>query len=178
MPGLGARPASFGTLVHLILEQQVSLASAQAVFDRLRQRLGPGLRPQDFLQLDREELQGLGFSRQKVTYGQALAQALAGGDLDLDELDRASDDEVRRQLTALPGIGPWTADVYLLMVLRRPDVWPAGDLALARGLQHHHRLATRPAPDETTRLAAPWRPWRSVAARLIWSDYLDRQATR
>jgi DNA-3-methyladenine glycosylase II len=176
-PPLWARDPSFATLVHLILEQQVSLASAQAAFDRLRLAVDP-LAPAAFLELDDAQLLAIGFSRQKARYGRALAAALAAGSLDLDRLEEVDDDEVDRRLTALPGIGPWTATIYRLMVLLRPDAWPVHDIALAQALAEVHGLERRPAPEAMLDLAEGWRPWRAVAARLLWHHYLSTRAAR
>ena len=132
-PPLWDREPGFGTLLHIILEQQVSLASARSAFDRLRAVADP-LTPTRFLELTDAELLTIGFSRQKARYGRALATAIETGSLDLDGLGGLDDDAVRRTLEALPGIGPWTSTIYLLMVLGRPDVWPAGDIALAESV--------------------------------------------
>jgi DNA-3-methyladenine glycosylase II len=174
LPPLWDRAPGFPTLLHLILEQQVSLASAQAAFDRLRIAADP-LTPQRFLELTDAELLEIGFSRQKARYGRALAVAIRDGSLDLDALARLDDDGVRAELVAIPGIGPWTATIYLLMVLGRPDVWPVGDIALAQAVAEAKGLAARPSPTEMAALGEPWRPWRSVAARLLWHDYLRRR---
>ncbi len=133
VPPLWAREPGFPTLVHLILEQQVSLASARAAFDRLVAATDP-LTPGALLRLDDDELLAIGFSRQKARYARALAVAIEGGALDLVALAEADDHEVDRRLTALPGIGPWTATIYRLMVLLRPDAWPVGDIALAQAV--------------------------------------------
>jgi len=176
-PPLWAREPGFATLVHLILEQQVSLASAKAAFDRLVVATDP-LTPAALLALDDTELLAIGFSRQKARYARALAAAVAAGDLDLDALPAADDEEVDRRLTALPGIGPWTATIYRLMVLLRPDAWPVGDIALAQALAETRGLATRPSQDELLAAAEAWRPWRAVAARLLWHHYLSVRAER
>jgi DNA-3-methyladenine glycosylase II len=174
-PPLWAREASFATLIHIILEQQVSLASAKAAFDRLRAALGH-IEPQRLLTLDDGALKTIGFSRQKTRYARLLAQAILDDQLDLAQLTRLPDDEVRATLKQLKGIGDWTVDIYLLMVLRRPDVWPQGDLALAVALQRVKQLPARPAPNELFELAETWRPWRAVAARLLWHHYLSERA--
>lgn len=176
-PPLWAREPGFPTLVHLILEQQVSLASAKAAFDRLNARTG-ALTPTAFLALDDQELLAIGFSRQKTRYARALAQAVQAGDLDLPSLADADDDEVDRRLTALPGIGPWTATIYRLMVLCRPDAWPIHDIALAQALAEVRGLADRPSPEELDVAAEAWRPLRAVAARLLWHHYLSVRAER
>jgi DNA-3-methyladenine glycosylase II len=159
-----------------VLEQQVSLASGLAAFRRLEAAADP-LTPSRFLRFSDAELLAIGFSRQKARYGRALAAALIDGSLDLERLVAVDDDEVRRALEAIPGIGRWTSTIYLLMVLGRPDVWPAGDMALAAAVGEVKGLGRRPGPAEMELLGEAWRPWRSVAARLFWHDYLVRQRT-
>jgi len=175
LPPLWDRAPGFGTLVHLILEQQVSLASAQAAFDRLITASGGALAPSRLLAFDDAELLAIGFSRQKARYARALASAVESGALDIDGLAGLDDDEVRRALEAMPGIGPWTSSIYLLMVLGRPDVWPVGDIALAQAAAEVRGLDHRPDADELRAIGEAWRPWRSVAARLLWHDYLGRR---
>ena len=169
-PPLWAREPSFATLVHLILEQQVSLASALAAFERLRIATGD-VTPDAFLTLDDVTLREIGFSRQKAGYARDLATALLDG-FDLAALERMPDDDVRRSLVSLRGIGRWTADVYLTMCLLRPDVWPHGDQALATGAAELLALPERPTFDELEALAERWHPYRAVAARIIWHHYL------
>jgi DNA-3-methyladenine glycosylase II len=171
-PPMWAREPGFATLVHIILEQQVSLASAKAAFDRLRAAVEV-LTPAVFLDLDVETLRRIGFSRQKTRYCRNVADAIAEGSLDLDGLEHRSDDEVRTALVAITGIGRWTSDIYLMMALRRPDIWPAGDLALAIAAQRVKRLESRPTPPELEALGEPWKPWRAVAARVLWHHYLS-----
>jgi DNA-3-methyladenine glycosylase II len=173
-PPLWDREPGFPTLLHIILEQQVSLASAQAAFDRLRVAAKP-LTPERFLELTDEALLRIGFSRQKARYGRALASAIRSGDLDLDGLGALDDLAVHDTLQAVPGIGPWTSTIYLLMVLGRPDVWPTGDIALAAAVGEVKGLGHRPDAVEMAALGEAWRPWRSVAARLFWHDYLSRR---
>ena len=173
-PPLWDRTPGFATLLHIILEQQVSLASARAAFDRLR-AAGDPLTPAGFLELTDAELLAIGFSRQKARYGRALAAAIESGDLDLEVLDGLDDDAVHEALQSVPGIGPWTSSVYLLMVLLRPDLWPVGDIALAESVGQVKGLGRRPDPREMADLGEAWRPWRSVAARLFWHDYLARR---
>lgn len=175
-PPMWDRPPGFSTLVHLVLEQQVSLASARAAFGRLRDAVGPGpLTPGAFLELDDAALLGIGFSRQKARYVRALARTIDSGDLDLDRLAGLPDDAVHARLIALHGIGPWTAACYLLLALLRPDVWPASDLALATAVVEVKGLAARPGVAELETIGEAYRPWRSVAARLFWHDYLSRR---
>jgi DNA-3-methyladenine glycosylase II len=173
-PPLWDREPGFATLLHLILEQQVSLASAAAAFGRLRAAADP-LTPARFLELTDAELLAIGFSRQKARYGRALASAIEAGALDLDALVATDDEAVHEALQVVPGIGPWTSTIYLLMVLGRPDVWPVGDIALAAAVGEVKGLARRPGPGEMAELGEAWRPWRSVAARLFWHDYLRRR---
>jgi DNA-3-methyladenine glycosylase II len=172
-PPLWARPPGFGTLVHIILEQQVSLASARAAFVRLQAAADP-LTPAAFLRLDDATLKAIGFSRQKMRYARHLAEALSDGRLDLAALAALDDDAVRARLQAIKGIGPWSAEIYLLMALRRADAWPAGDLGLAVAAQELLGLAQRPTPLTLAELAEGWRPWRAVAARLLWHHYLSK----
>lgn len=172
-PPLWERPEGFPTLIHIILEQQVSLASARAAFTRLEAAARP-LTPEAFLALDDDELKRIGFSRQKTRYGRNLADAIAAGRLRLEEFPRCPDDEVRARLVEIKGIGNWTADIYLLMAMGRADVWPTGDLALAVAAQRIKGLPARPTPIELGEIGEAWRPMRAVAARLLWHDYLSR----
>jgi DNA-3-methyladenine glycosylase II len=176
LPPLWAREPGFPTLVHIILEQQVSLASARAAFDKLRAEVNP-LTPEGLLELDDETLRRLGFSRQKSLYTRFLANAIVSGSLDVEGLAELPDEEVRAQLVALKGIGPWSAEVYLLMALRRADAWPAGDLGLQVAAQSIKRLPARPDTATLHELAESWRPWRAVAARLLWHHYLSKPGT-
>lgn len=173
-PPLWDRRPGFPTLVHIVLEQQVSLASAKAAFDRLSAAADP-LTPAAFLELTDDQLLAIGFSRQKARYGRALARSIQSGALDLEGLEALDDDAVHESLQAVPGIGPWTSTVYLLMVLLRPDLWPIGDIALAQAVGEVKGLGRRPDPAEMVELGEAWRPWRSVAARLFWHDYLSRR---
>ncbi len=172
-PPVWERDEGFSTLVLIMLEQQVSLASARAAYDRLLALASP-LTPESFLVLDDAALKRAGFSRQKIAYVRHLAQLIIAGELDLLALAAMSDDEARAALMKVKGIGPWTAEIYLLRVLLRQDAWPAGDLALAIAAQEVKGLPTRPTPAELEELAQAWRPWRAVAARLLWLHYLNR----
>ncbi len=174
-PPLWGREPGFPTLVRVILEQQVSLASARAAFANLIKKTR-SLTPRKFVRLSDEELKRIGFSRQKAGYCRGLAQAILSQEFDLDGLAGLDDDSARRALMERKGIGPWTADIYLLMALRRPDIWPSGDLALATSLQEVKGLSYRPAGEELDRIATQWRPWRAVAARLLWHHYLTRRS--
>jgi DNA-3-methyladenine glycosylase II len=173
-PPFWRHPEGFAGLVHGILAQQVSLESAVAAFGRLEVALGR-VEPEGFLMLDDARLRAIGFSRQKAGYARGLASAIGAGALDLDRLAVAPDDEVRRTLVALRGIGRWTADVYLLFALHRPDAWPSGDLALAKAVRELWGLPALPDWDELDAWAERWRPQRAVAARFLWHDYLSRR---
>jgi len=176
-PPLWVREPGFPTLVYIILEQQVSLASAKAAFDRLKATVRP-LTPGGFLKLDDAELLGIGFSRQKTLYTRLLAESLARRHFDLRYLHDLPDDSAHKMLVAFKGIGRWTADIYLLSALRRPDIWPTGDLALATAVKEVKRLRKRPSPEKLEALSAPWRPWRAVAARLFWHAYLSKRGLK
>jgi DNA-3-methyladenine glycosylase II len=171
-PPMWVRVPGFPTLIHIILEQQVSLASAKAAYERLLADASP-LTPERFLALDDHALRAIGFSRQKTEYGRQLALALREGRLDLAQLEPLDDAYARAELIKVKGIGPWTADIYLLMALRRPDVWPAGDLALAGAVQRVKGLAHRPTIEELENIGTTWRPWRAIAARILWHFYLS-----
>ena len=176
-PPLWARAPGFATLVHMILEQQVSLASARAVFDRLSAAL-PVFEPAPFLALDDAVLKTVGITRQKTAYARELANAIASNALDLDGLTLLDDTEVHTVLTRIKGIGLWTSNVYLLMALGRPDAFPASDIALLAAVHRIKRLRKRPTPERLERLAETWRPWRAVAARLLWHFYLSERAAK
>lgn len=174
LPPFWQRESGFATLIHIILEQQVSLASAQAAFKRLLTTCDP-LTPEGFLLLTDSELKQVGFSRQKTSYGQALAHAVLDGKLNLSALNTLSDQAVCEQLMSIKGIGIWTANIYLLMALKRPDIWPKGDLALQVALQQLKTLPKRPTSDEAQAMSLAWQPWRAVAARLLWHFYLSKR---
>jgi DNA-3-methyladenine glycosylase II len=171
-PPLWDREAGFPTLIHIILEQQVSLASARAAFIKLQDASGK-VTPERFRQFSDAELKSIGFSRQKTRYGRELSHAIINGELDLGAFHTLSDAEVRQQLTKIKGIGMWTADIYLLMGLLRADIWPRGDLALAKGLQKLKNLPELPSTEHQIEIARGWAPWRSAAARIVWHYYLS-----
>jgi DNA-3-methyladenine glycosylase II len=173
-PPLWERPPGFASLVRIILEQQVSLASAKALEARLVSTLGPHA-PEVFLERGEPGLRRLGLTRQKARYCVGLAAAVRDGGVDLAALERLDDERVAAALTRLDGVGPWTAQIYLLMVLLRPDVWPRGDLALVATLRSVKRLRRAPSPGRIAAIAETWRPYRSVAARMLWQEYLARR---
>ena len=174
-PPLWQRPAGFRTLVHIILEQQVSLGSAKSMLLRLEREIQP-FTPDRFLELGELHLRGLGVTRQKSAYLLHLSQSVVSGELSLKALSRMSDDQVLVQLTGIKGIGLWSANIYLLMAMRRADIWPASDLALAVAIQELKGFAKRPTPEELERIAEQWRPHRAVAARMLWQYYLGRKS--
>ncbi|MFC1572549.1 DNA-3-methyladenine glycosylase family protein [Candidatus Eisenbacteria bacterium] len=174
VPPLWGRRPGFSTLVRIILEQQVSLASARAAFGRLKTGVIP-LTPQQCLSMGVERLRGLGITRQKSAYCVHLTRALCEGDLDLRAVAKMDDAAAKEALVRTKGIGPWTADIYLLMALRRPDVWPSGDIALINTMKSVKHLDEGVAEERLTRIATRWRPYRAVAARMLWQHYLHHK---
>jgi DNA-3-methyladenine glycosylase II len=172
------RPNTFETLVHIILEQQVSLASALAALNQLRGRLGEKGRlgevaPAALLGLTDEELRACYFSRQKTVYTRGLAAELLSGRLDLLSLEELPDEAVRARLIALKGIGNWTIDVYLMFVLRRADIFPLGDLAAVSALRRVKKLSRDTSKEHLLQVADRWRPNRTIATMLLWHLYLS-----
>jgi DNA-3-methyladenine glycosylase II len=172
VPPLWARPPGFTTLLRIILEQQVSLASGGAALRRLEAGVVP-FTPERFVALGAEHVRTLGITRQKARYCIDLARAVRDGALDLRAFSRMDDATAHAALLRVNGIGPWTADVYLLMAMRRPDVWPGGDLALAKAGCAVKRLRD---PARLERVADAWRPYRAIAARMLWQHYLREKA--
>ncbi|MBA3691958.1 MAG: DNA-3-methyladenine glycosylase 2 family protein [Acidobacteria bacterium] len=173
LPPLWAREAGFATLIHIILEQQVSVASALSAFDKLRGKLNGEITPENLLSLSDAEMKAAYFSRQKIVYARDLAQNILNGNLDLNRFGNLSNEEIKHELKNIKGIGDWTADIYLLMAMHRADVMPKGDLALHVAWQRLNRLQYRPTSDEFLQIAERWKPLRSVAARLLWHFYLN-----
>jgi DNA-3-methyladenine glycosylase II len=177
LPPMWARRPGFATLVHIVLEQQVSIVAARSLYRRVRARIG-GMTPETILRTGALRLHRLGLTRQKASYCHGIAMAVLDGSLRLPDIARAPDAAGRETLLALRGIGPWSADIYSLMALRRPDVGPAGDLALAVALHEVMGLPARPDARLQQEIAARWAPWRSVAARLLWHYYLTTRRSR
>jgi DNA-3-methyladenine glycosylase II len=173
LPPLWAREAGFATLIHIILEQQVSVASALSAFDKLQGKLNGEITPENLLSLSDAEMKAAYFSRQKTVYARDLAQNILNGNLDLNRFGNLSNEEIKHELKNIKGIGDWTADIYLLMAMHRADVMPKGDLALHVAWQRLNRLQYRPTSDEFLQIAERWKPLRSVAARLLWHFYLN-----
>tara|TARA_Y100001960_G_scaffold139704_1_gene148003 strand:- start:658 stop:1326 length:669 start_codon:yes stop_codon:yes gene_type:complete len=165
-----SRKAGFETLVLLVVEQQLSLASAAAIMGRIREAVVP-FKPETLLGMSCSSLRGLGLSGAKVRYCRALAQAFVNGDLRLARLACLDDTRAIEELTKIKGIGPWTAEIYLLSALGRLDILPAGDLALQVAAQHLYDLSDRPSAKALYELGEGWRPYRSVAARILWQYY-------
>lgn len=170
-PPLWARTPNFSTLIQIILEQQVSLASAASIYRRMRQHIVP-FNAARMIELGDGHLKSLGLTRQKTAYCLHLSQCITDKSLSLTRLKRMPDDDVRQALMNVKGLGSWSADVFLLMALLRPDVWPGSDLALATAVKNLKKLETRPTPLELIAMAEAWRPYRSVAARMLWQYYL------
>lgn len=176
-PPMWTRPNSFETLVHIILEQQVSLVSALSALNKLKEYV-KHLTPVNILPLTDDEMRACYVSRQKAGYIRYLAQQLYSGNLQLDQLEHLTDDEVRAQLITLKGIGHWTIDVYLMFVLRRADIFPIGDLAAVNALKRVKNLPAAITKQEMLDVAAQWKPYRTIATMLLWHDYLSKAAYR
>ena len=170
LPPGRSRRAGFASLIGTICSQQMSTASSRAIMGRLNEAVKK-LDPKAFLALDDRALRGIGFSRQKIVYCRILAEAVASGELNLRALESLSDEAVVDELTKLKGIGRWTADIYLLFTLDRPDVWPVDDLALVVAVQRLKGLKTRPNAKKMLKIGEAWRPRRSAAARFLWHYY-------
>lgn len=161
---------NLASLLKIVTEQLISLKAADAIWRRIETRLHP-FEPGEILKFSIEDLQGLGLSRAKARSFQAIAMAIDNGELNFDSLHQVHDQDVLAKLLALPGIGPWTADIYLLTALGRADACPSGDLALQMAAQDLFAMGGRPTPKAFLARAENWKPWRSVAARLLWSHY-------
>lgn len=172
-PPLWTRERSFATLLHIILEQQVSISSALAAFNKLRERLNDKITPESLLSLTDAEMKSCYFSRQKTVYARDLARRIADGDMDLGSFENLSNEQIKIELKRVKGIGDWTADIYLLMAMRRADVMPKGDLALHVAWQRLKKSDERPSSEEFQIVAERWKPLRAVAARLLWHFYLS-----
>lgn len=174
-PPIWTRPNTFETLVLTILEQQVSLAAAYAAYKKLKEKILV-ITPQNLLRLTDEELRACYFSRQKIVYVRELAGALVAKKLSLKSFEQRTDEEVRTKLKALKGIGDWTVDIYLLHALRRTDVFPLGDLALVKAIQMHNQKVL--SKEEMLQMAAPWKPFRSIATMLFWHFYIRKKGLK
>lgn len=175
-PPLWDREPGFATLLQIILEQQVSLASAKACYEKLEWHVGE-VKPENLLALTDSELKTIGFSRQKTAYARHLSEAVLEGRIDLKAIAGLPDADAKAELQRLKGVGEWTSDIYLLMALLRPDVMPRGDIALHTAW-HKVSGETKPTADEFLAIAERWRPFRSAAARLLWHYYLSEKGFR
>lgn len=171
-PPLWSRPNTFESLVHIILEQQVSLASALSALNKLRDYVQE-ITPARVLLLTDEEFRACYCSRQKTAYIKYLAEAILSGQIDLQAFVMMPDDEIRARLTALKGIGNWTVDVYLMFVLQRADIFPVGDLAAVNALKRIKGLPSQTMRDDLIDIASQWQPYRTVATMILWHYYLS-----
>ncbi|MCW2237976.1 DNA-3-methyladenine glycosylase family protein [Azospirillum canadense] len=168
------RPDGFPGLLRLIIEQQLSTKVAAALWEKLLGMVGT-VTPDAILALPDEDLRACGLSRQKIGYARGLAQTVADGRLDIAAIHGMDDEEAIAALVTLKGIGRWTAEIYLMMALGRPDIWPVGDLAIQLGVQRLKGWAEKPTPAQLLAVAEPWRPHRSLAAKLVWHHYVALQ---
>ncbi len=176
-PPVWTRSNTFASLIHIILEQQVSLASAKAAFVKLKSHIG-AITPQKILKLTDAELRACYFSRQKTVYARELAQAIISKKINLKKLSVLPDEEVRQELKKIKGIGDWTVDIYLLFVLQRCDVFPTGDLAMMNALKEVKKLSKQTSREDIIELAESWRPYRSIATYLLWHHYIKTRNIR
>jgi DNA-3-methyladenine glycosylase II len=172
VPPLWARRPGFVTLLKIILEQQVSLASAKAVYKRVGNSIIP-FTPEHIEELGVNYLRSLGVTRQKSSYIINIAKANNNGDLDFKSLNKLDDESVKESLMRIKGIGSWTANIYLLMALQRPDIWPFGDIALEKTVRKLKEMRRNSSSERIEKVAAQWQPFRSVAARMLWHHYLS-----
>ena len=170
LPPVRRRSGGLAALLRIVIDQQISVAAGATIWGRLEARLAP-FEAVRLLAASEETLRACGLSGGKVRTLRAIAGAAATGSLDFERLEALPDEEAIAMLTAVHGVGPWTADIYLLACLGRPDAWPVGDLALQAAAAAAFGLAQRPGPAELRQLGEPWRPWRAVAARLLWAHY-------
>jgi DNA-3-methyladenine glycosylase II len=173
-PPVWKRSPGFETLVHIVLEQQVSLASALAAMNKLKQKIG-AVNPANLLALTGEELRACYFSRQKTVYVKLLAQAILDGELKLQELPLLSDDGVRQALMKIKGIGLWSANIYLMMALQRTDIFPLGDIALVNSMKSVKQLPAGSSKELLGEMASVWKPYQTIAAFILWHAYLSRR---
>ena len=172
VPPLWGRKQGFATLIRIILEQQVSLASGKAMFKKLQKYIIP-FTPQRFHQLGIEYLKSLGVTRQKSAYLLNVANSIIDGSLNFQALKKADDATAKEKLMKIKGIGSWTADIYLLMALKRPDVFPSGDIAIVNTIKIIKKLKSHPSEKKVMKIAEKWKPYRLVAARMLWQHYLS-----
>jgi len=178
VPPLGERAQGFGTMVHIILEQQVSIAAANATWYRLQSLVSRAVEPARVLELQDDVLSRIGFTRQKIRYVKAMAERVVSGQFAFAELPFLDDDSARERLMSLVGVGEWSAAIYLSECLLRPDILPKGDIAVLEVIRQMRGLPARPNHEELLQIAEPWRPYRSIATRLLWHRYLNSKELR
>jgi DNA-3-methyladenine glycosylase II len=177
LPPMWSRPAIFQSLILTILEQQVSLASAYSAYKKLKEKTGY-VTPKKLLALSDAQLKACYFSRQKIIYARELAKAIVSKKLNLKKLAFLSDEEIRTELKKIKGIGDWTVDVYLMHALQRSDLFPLGDIALVNSLKHVKQLHPKTTKDEMLTIAENWRPYRTIAAMILWHAYIQRKGIK
>lgn len=173
-PPMWTRKQGFETLILTILEQQVSLAAAFAAYKKLKAKIGI-VTPAKILAMSNEELRECYFTRQKQVYAKELATAVVTKKLQLKKFGEMTDEQVRTQLTAIKGIGNWTTDVYLMHALQRTDLFPLGDIALVNSLKETKQLHPHISKEEMLAIAEPWRPYRTIAAMILWHAYIKKR---
>jgi len=176
-PPLWTRRANFQSLIHIILEQQVSLASARAALNKLKERIGT-ITAKKLLALSDEELKACYFSRQKTIYARSLGNAIVSKQIILKTFSGLADADIRQQLKTIKGIGDWTVDVYLLFALQRTDIFPLGDLAMVNAFKEVKQLPKETKREELLKLAETWRPYRSIATMLFWHYYIEKRGIK
>jgi len=173
-PPMWQRKPNFETLIHIILEQQVSLASAKAALNKLKEKVG-SITPKKLLALTDAEMKACYFSRQKIIYARHLASSIVNGELSIKKLSSLHDDEIRDELKKIKGIGDWTVDVFLLMALQRTNIFPTGDLAMMNSLKKVKQLSPKITKEEIIVIAESWKPHRSIATMILWHSYLEER---
>jgi len=176
MPHRARREEGFEALISIVVSQQLSVAAADTIFGRVKAKISP-FDPAQVLAAEAEMLRACGLSAPKQKHMKSIASAIVGGSLDLNRLRDMHDDDARAHLTAVKGIGPWTADIYLMSSLGRADIWPVGDVGLQAAIHRALKLRKRPNQKQMEKLSKDWRPWRTVAARMFWihEDGLRRE---
>lgn len=167
-PGRQAHPSRFAALTRSIMGQQLSVKAARTIHERVLALLGDHPTPELILQHEEPALRACGLSGAKIRSLHGIARAIQGGEIDLDALDHLADDDAKTALVALPGVGPWTAEMFLMFVLQRPDVLAPGDVGVQNGIGRILAMEQRPTPKQLEALAEPWRPYRTAACRLAW----------
>lgn len=176
-PPIWTRSNSFATLIHIILEQQVSLASARVAFYKLKEKIG-AITPHKLISLSDSEMKACYFSRQKMVYARQLAEALVSKQINLKKYSLLDDDTIRSQLKQIKGIGDWTVDVYLLFALQRTNIFPTGDLAMMNALKEVKKLSNETPKEKIIKLSENWQPYRSIATMLFWHYYIQKKGIK